>query len=156
MPQRRKLRFASLDDVMPEVEGLLTGYETVGNWSLGQICNHLSRVFNLLVDAGPTRTPPNRLARLRYYMARKGFFAIEWFPTGVRAPTKLVLPDEGLNDRAEAEALRIALDRFKAAPGPFPTHPFLGVMSKPEWVQFNCRHCAHHLGFAIPRTSHST
>ena len=43
MPERRTLEFARLDDVMPEVDRLLAGHTTVGNWSLGQICNHLSR-----------------------------------------------------------------------------------------------------------------
>ena len=39
--KRRALSFATLDGVMPDVDHLLTGHTTVGQWSLGQICNHL-------------------------------------------------------------------------------------------------------------------
>jgi hypothetical protein len=24
-------------------------------------------------------------------------------------------------------------------------------MTKDEWTRFHCMHCAHHLGFAVPR-----
>ena len=36
MTERRTLTFARLDDVMPEVDRLLAGYEAIGMWSLGQ------------------------------------------------------------------------------------------------------------------------
>jgi hypothetical protein len=41
-PARRTLTFASLDRVMPDVDHLLEGHSTVGNWSLAQVCNHLT------------------------------------------------------------------------------------------------------------------
>ena len=40
--ERRALSFTSLAEVMPEVDRLFQGHRTVGNWSLGQICNHLA------------------------------------------------------------------------------------------------------------------
>ena len=40
---RRALTFESLDRVMPDVDRLLEGHTTVGTWTLGQICNHLTR-----------------------------------------------------------------------------------------------------------------
>src|SRR4051794_14935085 len=45
MAERRDLSFTSLEDVMAEVDRLLAGHETVGRWSLGQICNHLGTSF---------------------------------------------------------------------------------------------------------------
>ncbi|MFI5459648.1 MAG: DUF1569 domain-containing protein [Isosphaerales bacterium] len=55
MAGRRELSFASLDEVMPDVERLLAGHATVGQWSLGQICNHLATGFNLIQRVGPAR-----------------------------------------------------------------------------------------------------
>ncbi len=35
---RRALRYESFDEVMPDVERLLERHDTVGKWSLAQIC----------------------------------------------------------------------------------------------------------------------
>ncbi len=152
MAVRRRIEFASLHEVVPEVERLLAGHATVGNWSLGQICKHLSKVFDALVDGGPNKKPPSRVLRAAQWCCPKWFFSTSGFPTGIRIPTTIVMPEPGSRDpRLECERLRAALGRFVAAPGPFPTHPYIGIMSKPEWDEFNRRHCAHHLGFAVPR-----
>ena len=47
MGERRVLDFARLDDVMPDVERLLAGHRTVGNWTLGQTLNHLKTAILL-------------------------------------------------------------------------------------------------------------
>ena len=54
---RRDLRFASLGDVMPEVERLLLGHVVVGRWSLGVVCNHLRVGFEMSMDGFPERGP---------------------------------------------------------------------------------------------------
>ncbi len=50
MPERRQLSFTSLDEVMPEVERLLAGCEPAGQWTLGQICRHLTTGLHLMID----------------------------------------------------------------------------------------------------------
>ena len=41
--ERRKLTFASLDEVVADAENLLAkGYEKAGNWDLAQVCGHLA------------------------------------------------------------------------------------------------------------------
>ena len=42
---------------MPEVDRLLQGHRTVGNWSLGQICNHLAGSFIYSVEGFPAQGP---------------------------------------------------------------------------------------------------
>lgn len=150
MVNRRQLTFADLGDVMPDVERLLAGHVTVGRWSLGQICNHLSRVFDVLVDGVADYRPP-RLFRPLNWCLRKWFFARTGYPTWVITPSRIFLPEPGLDDPGECERLRVALDRFVAAPGPFPAHPYLGPLTKSEWEEFHRRHCAHHLSFAVPK-----
>jgi hypothetical protein len=58
MSHRRKLDFARLDDIVPDVERLLAGHRTVGNWSLAQMCRHLSDEFRYSIDGFPTRLLP--------------------------------------------------------------------------------------------------
>ena len=66
-PGRRTLRYESFDEVMPDVERLLDGHTTVGNWTLAQICHHLAAVLRRHVDLPastrsirPTGSPRSR------------------------------------------------------------------------------------------------
>jgi hypothetical protein len=71
-PERRTLRYESLDQVMPDVERLLEGHTTVGTWSLAQICRHLANAMRRLVDL-PASTPydPSFPAQDPCHMGRK-------------------------------------------------------------------------------------
>src|SRR5947209_5071320 len=128
MPDRRTLEFARLDDVMPEVDRLLAGHTTVGNWSLGQICNHLTRGIISSVEGAPERAP---------WLVRKtiGPWILKWvlktgqIPAGIKLP-KQHEPKPGLDPRAEAEALRASLQCLAAHHGPLADHSFGGRISR--------------------------
>ena len=150
MEGRRTLAFSSLAEVMPEVDRLLAGHRTVGNWSLGQICNHLSKphTSGCPVEGFPRKAPwPVR--KLIGPVAKRRIFATGRMPSGVRLPEKYA-PKPGVDARAEAEALRATLHLFSAEAGPLVPHPLFGPLTVAEWHRFHCIHCAHHLGFAVP------
>ncbi len=146
MAERRQLTFASLDDVMLDVDRLLAGHSTVGRWTLGQILNHLVAGIRLTALAPATSPEPTR----EQDVVRRRFFRAGRFPDGVEAPLPVLLPQPGLDPRAEADALRHAIARYLARIAPFPAHPRLGPLTGEEWTRFHCIHCAHHLGFAVP------
>src|SRR5262245_65318568 len=120
---RRPLAFASLDEVMPDVERLLSGHTTVGNWSLGQICSHLAQAFRFTIDGFPPEAFPPWIIRktlgrlLLWHILRTGRFTER-----LRMPKKYE-PAPGTDARVEAESLRTALQRFAAHAGPFAEHP---------------------------------
>jgi len=148
MPARRELSFHSLNDVMPDVDRLLEGHETVGNWSLGQICNHLANAVQLSVEGIPFRFPWIVRAVVAPWV--KGpIFRTGKMREGVKLPAK-ALPKPGLDARAEAEALRAALNYYARVTEPLANHPMFGAMSRAEWDRLHCIHCAHHLSFARP------
>jgi Protein of unknown function (DUF1569) len=147
MAERRELTFASLDDVMPEVERLLAGHVTVGRWTLGQILNHLSTAILLTAMAPASSSGPTR----EEDVFRRRFFHRGRFADGLEVPLPEMLPQPGLDPRAEADALRRAIARYASRTGPSPAHPRLGPMTVDEWTRFHRIHCAHHLGFAVPR-----
>jgi hypothetical protein len=147
MAERRGLEFTSIDDVIPEVERLLAGHVTVGQWSLGQICHHLATAIRLTLDA-PIR---RRLTTPEQDVARREFFHSGKFPDGMQAPLAALVPPPDRDARTEADALRAEIHRFVQTDRPLPAHPRLGPMTKEEWARFHCMHCAHHLGFAVPR-----
>ena len=145
---RRKLAFASLTEVMPDVELLLAGHTTVGKWSLGQILNHLALTVRLPMEGVPEKFSwPMR--RLIGPIARRLSFRLGWIPAGVRVHKVYLPPSEGDTER-EAEALRTAIRRFGGFAGWLDEHPLLGYFSKAQWERFHCIHCAHHLSFAAP------
>ena len=134
---------------MPDIDRLLEGHTTLGHWSLGQICNHLTQSLTWTVEGFPKLTPwfvhmtigPRFLRRI----LRTGRF-----PDGIKLPASPDLPKLGLDDRAEAEALRAALWHFASHTGPLSDHPMAGQVTRADWERFHCIHCAHHLAFVLP------
>jgi hypothetical protein len=148
MTARRPLRFSTLAEVMPDVDRLLSGHTTVGSWSLGQICNHLTIGIVGSVDGYDGRAPWLVRKTVGAFVKRQ-LLATGQMRTGIKVPEKF-LPRPGLDDRAEAEALRAALGLFSAHSGPMAFHPFFGPLDRDEWTRLHCIHCAHHLSFALP------
>ena len=61
---RRSVEFRTLDDVLGEIECLRKHrYDRAGNWSLGQVCNHLSQEVDLSLGK-PIRWIPRSLQSL--------------------------------------------------------------------------------------------
>jgi hypothetical protein len=147
MPERRNLTFASLDEIQPDVDRLLAGHLTVGQWTLGQILFHLATAVRLtsLGRPDPTSRPFSEALRRRFFRAGR-------FPDGMEAPHPALVPPADADAMDQAERLRKAIAQFTSANGPFPDHPALGPLDKGEWDRFHCIHCAHHLSFAIPRS----
>jgi hypothetical protein len=145
---RREVSFASLDQVMPDVDRLLVGHVTVGNWSLGQICNHLARGIRSTVEGSPERAPWLVRKTIGPLILKRILKTGRW-PSGIKLPKKSE-PKPGDDARAEAEALRVALQVLASHPGPLAAHPFAGPISRDDWERFHCIHCAHHLSFARP------
>jgi hypothetical protein len=149
MANRRELKFASLEDVMPEVERLLRGHKTVGNWSLGQICNHLAIPLRLPVHGYDGPMPPWLVRKVLAPVILRRILQTEKMREGASAPDALQ-PKPGVDARQEADALRLAIAELLAYHGPVHPHPFFGKMSHDEWVRLSRIHCAHHLSFALP------
>lgn len=146
---RRVLKYESLDAIMPDVDRLLQGHQTVGNWSLGQICNHLT--FGILgsLEGYRAKPLPGFLRATVGRLILSHMLKSETIREGVWLPKK-DSPKPGLDARAEAEALRAALGLLVAEPEPKGIHPFFGKLTRDQWDRFHRIHCAHHLSFAVP------
>jgi hypothetical protein len=148
MAERRSLKFSSLAEVMPDVDCLLQGHRTGGNWSLGQVCNHLSDSLILSVEGFGVKAPW-LIRKTLGPIVKRQLFKTGQMREGIKIPEKF-LPKPGLDARAEAEALRAALQRYSAHTGPMADHPMFGPLSRDEWTRLHCIHCAHHLSFVHP------
>ncbi len=148
MPERRTLDFARVDEVMPEVDRLLDGYATAGSWTLGQACNHLAATFRMSVEGSGVKVPWLVRATFGRIFKRK-VLTERRMKEGIKTPEEF-LPKPGLEDRAEAEALRASIAHYRAHPELRAPHPFFGPMTGDEWDLLHCIHSAHHLSFAVP------
>jgi hypothetical protein len=151
MAERRNLTIDSLDQVMPEVDRLLEGHETVGNWTLGQICNHLTASLVGSIEGDPHPAPWLVRATLGRVIFRK-IRRSRRIKAGFKTPERYE-PKPGLDARAEAEALRAALQLFAGHADALATHPFFGAIGRDGWTELHCIHCAHHLSFVLPKTT---
>ncbi len=149
---RRPLQFATLDEVMPEVDRLIErGHTTVGKWTLGQICNHLAGALTKSVEGIPFRAPWILRKTIAPFFLRR-LLRTGRMPEGFRLPES-ALPKPGLDARAEAETLRAALRFYAAHTGPMASHPFFGAIGRETWDRIHLIHCAHHLSFSLPDRS---
>lgn len=156
-PSRRLLRFNHLDDAVREAEALLsTGYDRAGNWDLAQTCGHLAEWMRFPIEGFPRAPLPVRailwivgitFARRKL---RKTLDANE-MPAG--GPTfRETIPPPGGNDADAVERLRQMVERFKNHDGPLHPSPLFGDLDRETATRMQRLHCAHHLGFLVPRS----
>jgi hypothetical protein len=156
--EQRQLRFESLQQAMQEAEKLsATGVRTSGNYSLGQILEHLARSMDMA--SGKVAAPRipfliGFLARLATKVLKKKFvygrakpgFKLPSSAQSAFWPTEAVSVDSGLEHLGEALKSYMATSSF-------PPHPFFGKLTNDEHHQLQCRHFELHLGFVHPTSS---
>jgi hypothetical protein len=145
---RRQLKFSSYDDILRDVHDLASRpSRQLGNWSLGEICEHLSQAMNMAVD-GSTIKPPWYI-RLAAPLIKKRFLSRPMNP-GFQLPKRAVFlipnckePQQGI------AALERAIERLKTTEERKP-HFVFGHFTRDEWDQLQLRHSEMHLGFIVP------
>lgn len=155
MPQRRDLVLRSLDDMIRDVETLLTaGYDKVGKWDLGQVCGHIAKWLSYPIDGFPK--PGCFLGSVLWLIRitvgkriKKKILATGRFRDG--GPT---MPDSlvgaGADEVAAVAKLKETVERFKRHTGAIHPSPLFGKMNREELTRLHLIHCAHHLSFLIP------
>jgi len=146
-PNRRTLKYNTIDAIMPDVDRLLAGHSTVGNWTLGQICEHLATVTKRVVDM-PASTQHDPSLRVSDEQKQQVFTSGK-LPKGMPLPSTMATPD-AVSAAEGADQLRKALAYYQSSPGPVAEHRLFGPLSKDEWDRLVRIHCAHHLSFALP------
>ncbi|TWU44744.1 hypothetical protein Poly51_57930 [Rubripirellula tenax] len=151
MKQLRELHFDDLNAAVQEARSLLqSGYNQNGNWSLGQICRHLTLVQDPSVDGYPKWM--SFFAFLRPVMRRTllpKVLSVD-SPRGIRTASMFVPPAD-LDDAGEVEAFAASVDRFYAHVGDYAPHPAFGRLPRERIEQIHSAHAAHHLRFLVPR-----
>ncbi len=144
---RRPVRYESLEDLLAEAERFATAeVRPLGNWSQGQIYEHLAISLNASIDGVGFSIP----APIRFIMSllyKKKFLTNE-LPAGYKSTDKFV-PSEDAKVQDALESLRAAIERQKQEPNRVP-HPAFGKIGKDGWNDFHLRHAEMHMSFLIP------
>ena len=147
---RRQLHFNSLDDIAAEVERLAAFKElrALGNWSSGQVLQHLASTMDNSIDGFPFFVPGPIKLVLRVFMKRR--FLSKPMPPGFKLPRRAekMLPGKTSWETALAN-FRDAMQRLKSETRRSP-HPAFGPMTADEWEKIHCRHSELHLSFLVP------
>jgi hypothetical protein len=149
--ERRQLHFDKIEDILADVNHLAESQEikALGNWTPGQIFQHLATVMNKSIDGFDRNLPAPLRFGLRLLF--KNRFLYKPMAPGFKLPKKtaeeLVCPSmttaEGLQN------LRQAIHRLQTETKRSPS-AFLGLLTREEWDQLHCRHSELHLSFLIP------
>ena len=143
---RRTLRFTSLDEIVTEAEQLASGpIQTLGNWSPGQIFEHLARTFTLPLDGIVLPIPFYVRWGARLMLGR---FLRNGFPAGLALTGKsaAALVPEAISTEDGLAALQSAVARWKAKTT-VPRHSVFGAVTDDQWTQIQLRHAELHLSF---------
>jgi hypothetical protein len=146
---RRRLRFASFDELLAEAERLAAAprVRMLGNWPFDRLLHHLTAAVHGSID-GIDETVPGLIRYfgplLKHWGLRRGF------PAGFRLSKSFeakVFPPGPATTEALGQ-LREALDRARLEPMTA-VHPVFGRLTHDEWIQFHLRHAELHLSFAV-------
>ena len=145
---RRTVRYQNLDDLLADAEQLAAGdVRRLGNWSLGQIMEHLAKAYHGSIDGIEFRFPWPLKLMMRLFMKKK--FLYGSVPPGFSIPAEVrdqVEPHAETTTEQGLAALRDSIDRLKRETHRQP-HPVLGNISREEWDQFHLRHAEMHMSF---------
>jgi hypothetical protein len=146
---RRAVDYATLEEVVADAERLGAGpSRTLGNWSAGQIYQHLATVYNGSIDGFAYAFPwPLRLLAKAF----KGKLLGGPMPAGLQVPAafaKEVMPVPTSTEEGLA-ALRDAVARLKSEPRRA-RHPILGDFTREGWDRIHLKHANLHMSFLAP------
>ena len=149
---RRSVRYDSYDALLSDAERLVNGEVlTVGNWTLGQILQHLARSMNSSID-GTDMKFPWLMKKLFSLIMNKEKMMNEPISPGFKIPKKgesQFSPDPSVSPEEGLASLRAAVQRCKTESSRS-EHPAFGKLTCEEWDKFNLRHAELHMSFAVP------
>jgi hypothetical protein len=144
---RRNVEFSSYQGILDDARYLASRpTRQLGNWSLGEICEHLASAMNMAVDGPPFK--PSWLIRIVGPLIKKRYLSRPFKP-GFKLPSNAtaLMPSGADADKGIA-ALARAIERIQRTIDRKP-HPVFGRMTNEEWDRMQYLHSAMHSSFIV-------
>lgn len=151
---RRKLRFQSMSDILLEAETIVRArhVEELGNWTPGQIFQHLAKSVQSSIRESKALLP---LWRRLIARIAKPFLLRFGLPSGVqierasKTAAKEFLPENVIADEEGLLQLQQAIAEVSQCEM-HARHNLFGDMTPRDWEMMHCRHAELHLSFLVP------
>ncbi len=148
--ERRDLSFSSYDDLLAEIARLRErGYEQRGQWSLGQICGHLSYYLRGSLEGFGFKLPWLLRKLVGRPLLRRRLRTGRIADGGRTIPASV--PPTGVDEEAAAAEACHLLERLRDNREPLHPSPLFDRLTPDEWRIMHLMHAAHHLSFLVPR-----
>ncbi|MCA9038847.1 MAG: DUF1569 domain-containing protein [Planctomycetaceae bacterium] len=145
---RREVRYTSYADMMNDVEQMAVGeVRTLGNWSYGQILQHLATSLDSSIEGTGFMLPAPM--RWLFTLLMKNRFLYKAIPAGFKTSGKFIPGETSVEEGLMA--LRHSVERQSQEETCAP-HPAFGKITKEEWDAFNLRHAEMHMSFVVKET----
>lgn len=148
--ERREVRYESFDDLLQDAERLASGeVTTAGNWSFGQILEHLARAFHMTIDGANFGLPSPVQWALRTFMMKR--FLRDGITPGFTIPknARTTLLPAPVETEDGLRQLRDAVSRLKQE-SQRSINPVLGKITPDQSDTFQLRHAEMHMSFVKP------
>jgi hypothetical protein len=147
--KRRQIVFPDFSEVLADIRQLESGgYARVGKWSLGQMCDHLAKSFDAMIDGYQYMKPWYFRVIARRILP--GILRKKRVPSGAKIPKRFE-PAAEISDEIGVWKFTEAIERVEKFTGQMALHPYFGAITNEQWQELQLIHCAHHLGFLVPR-----
>ncbi len=154
---RRALRLGSLEDVSAELDRIQAAHDavdgagtlrTTGNWTAGQIFEHLAIFMACALDGFPSG-PPAPVRWLVILLLKKKALAGGSPPAGFKIPNSAAFLRPGDETTFEQGMARLRGEIERVGAGERFTHvsPIFGRLTHEQWVVLQSGHASLHLGF---------
>ena len=145
--ERRSVQYKSLEEALADAEQRAAQQSpTTGQWSLGQIFEHLARTVDKSIDGFETKSPIH--IRIVAWLFLKKRLLRDGLPSGYQLKGKSadeMVPGETSTEDG-LEHLRRAVARYSTETKRSP-HPAFGALTAEEWETLHLHHFALHMSF---------
>jgi hypothetical protein len=146
---RRTVDYSTLEEVRLDAEALAAGpYATVGNWTFGQILEHLAQAMHASIDGFPFGAP--WYMRLVAPLVKNSVLTRRMKP-GFKLPKAAAsyLPSADATVEESLTRLVNGIERLEVET-PNAPHPVFGKLAREEWIALHLRHSELHMSFVVP------
>ncbi len=142
---RRKVRYESLDELLADAQRFSGGgIRTLGNWSQGQIFEHIARALESSIDGAGFSFPAPFRWLMTLLMKRK--FLKQTLPAGFKSTSQFVPGETSVEEGLVSLEKAIARQKQESRRAP---HPAFGNIGQEGWNDFNLRHAEMHMSFLV-------
>lgn len=151
---RREVKLACLDCLKQELDRIESAHRsgalrTTGNWSPGQILQHIARFMRYPIDGFSPGKPPWLLRVIVQMLFKKKAVDGQPPPPGIKLPAgaAYLLPDDDVPIDVGLAELRTVISRIDEGERFAHPSPLFGALTHEQWTKLQLGHATLHLGF---------